>query len=84
MHPVGEGHRDQIQRLVQQAGGGGGIDELDPPADAEQEVISQSFEWTIAGKVVAVNLSNEPIRYCRSFRGIWKIVCEKLSLKRNS
>src|SRR5882762_4039907 len=49
-HPVGEGHRDEIQRLVQQPGCSGEIDLVDRLAQAEQELIGQSFERTIAGE----------------------------------
>ena len=50
MHPVGEGHRDEIQPLVHEAGRGGGIDVVDRLAHAEQELIGQPFKRTICGE----------------------------------
>ena len=50
VQPVGQRHREQVERLVEQAACGRGIDLLDRPAHIAREIIGQSFERTIAGK----------------------------------
>ena len=50
MHPIGEGHGDEIQSLIQEAGCGGGIDVVDDLAGADQKLVGQAFQRTTAGE----------------------------------
>ena len=47
---VGQRHREQVERLVEQAACGRGIDLLDRPAHIAREIIGQPFERAIACK----------------------------------
>ena len=50
VQPVGKRHREQVERLVEQAACGRGIDLLDRPAHIAREIIGQPFERTITGE----------------------------------